>query len=346
MNIRYMHDILSRIEEIKVIGKNATVNGVICNVMGIVRHGMEMHLLILLYDENYASMAESEEELFDAPGRPETNRMIMRVDRKIDAINPFHSVSKVFIGEREFEVSSLAHGRLSKDDWEHVLLIAKFLDNGWQPNGIDYQNINMLFLASLKLEGDYTSIPPIKSDPDLRFVMREHCVSHQVEKPVTLVIGDKYPDKLIFHDAETGEEHWMQINRVYLSDMWEEMDKVLDDPKLKEQMSPEQITKARSDFENMFSSFCPRGMYLPVVEYECEEDITLQFYSKAYLDAKPSNNGGCFGFIVRPEKSRGILGYKLKASVLQEPVQANTNTIEAELFQYNRIITGDDILLN
>jgi len=347
MNIRYLHELLSRIEEIKVIGKNVKVEGVICHVMGIVRHGMEMQLLILQYDENFKQQIEEREEadLCETPNIPESNRMRMRNNVKIDVINPFQSVCKVFIGEREFEVYSSEHRRLNTGDWEYVLLISKFLNNGWQPNEIDNQNINMLFLTSLKLDGDYISIPAFNENPELRFTMGPHSVVHQVEKPITLVVGGKYPDKLRFRDAATGDERWAQINRVYLSDMWEEMAKTFTNPRLQEQMTSEEIAQARLDFEKHFLEICPRGMCYPVIEYECEEDISLQFYSKTYLDAKPVHGNSSIGFIVRPDHSTGILGLKLKAAIIQEPVHANTIEIQAELFQYNHTTTREDILL-
>ena len=84
-------------------------------------------------------------------------------------------------------------------------------------------------------------------------------------------------------------------------------------------------------------------MYFPVIEYECEESISLQFYSKAYLDAKPAHVG-VMGFMIRPDQPTGILGLKLKSTIIQEPVLAETLEIEAELFQYNHIINGEDIV--
>mgnify|MGYP000888619269 CR=1 FL=1 len=347
MNIGYLREVLTHIEEIKVIGKNVDVDGVICNVMGIVRHGMEMTLLILQYDESFRQRIEESEEagLFDTSELPENNRMMLRNDRKNDAINPFQSVSKVFIDQKEFEVYSSEHRRLSAQNWEHLLLIVKFLDNGWQPDGIDYQRIDMLFLTSLKLEGEYNMIPDISPGPELRFIMRPYNVVHLVEKPITLDIEGEYTDKLIFQDAETGTEHWVQINRVYLSDMWKEMDKVFTNPKLQEHMTAEEIAQARLDFEKRFSKVCPRGMYLPVIEYECEEDIFLQFYTKSFLDAKPSQESSSMAFLISPEQSVGIMGLKLKAAVIQEPVSADTKTIEAELFQYIHTTTDREIIL-
>jgi len=347
MNIGYLHKLLSRTDEIKVIGKNVKIDGVICNVMGIVHHDMEMQLLILQYDESYQQRIEESEgaELFDAPNTPESNRMMLHIDRKNDAIHPFDSVSKVFIDGKEFQVYRSECRQLSTEDWEHILILTKFLNNGWQPNDIDYQNINMLFLTSLILEGEYLSIPALSQNPELRFIMGPRHVVHQVEKPITLVVGEQYPDKLLFRDAATGSEHWAQINRVYLSDMWAEMDEVFSNPKFQEQMTSEEINQARLDFEKKFSEICPKGMCFPIIEYECEEDISLLFYSKSYLDAKPLHRSGTMGFIVRPDQPTGILGLKLKAAVIQEPVPPNTTSIEAELFQYIDTTTGRDILL-
>ncbi len=345
MNIRCLYESLSCINEIKVIGKNVEAEGTTSNVMGIVRHGMEMRLLILQYDKSFQQRIEETEaaELFDTPGRPESNRMMMRSDKKIDVNNPFQSVLTVFIGDREFRVDSSEHRRLSTQDWEQILVIAQFLNGGWQPNEIDYQNINMLFLTSLKLDGEYLSIPDFNQTSELHFVMGPRNVVHQVEKPITLVIGDKYPDKFIFRDATTDVEHWVQINRVYLADMWEEMERVFSNPKLQEQMTSEEITHTRLDFEKKFIDVCPKGMCFPVIEYECEEDISLQFYSKDFLDAKPLHRSNSMGFILRTDQPAGILGLKLKAAVIQEPVPANTNSIEAELFQYIHTVTSGEI---
>lgn len=346
MNIGCLRDYLHRIEEIKVIGKNAIVDGVVCNIMGLVRHGREMRLLMLQYDESFRQKIEQSEaeELPDAPVMPESNRMFLR-GQTTEPKNPFRSVLKVFIGESEFKVDFTELRRLGAQDWEHLLLVARFLENGWQPDGIDHQDVDLLFLASLKLFGDYNSIPEIGQDPQLRFVMGPYNVTFQVEKPVELVIGGRYPDKLIFQDAVTGVEHWVHINRVYLMDMWEEAERIFSASELREKMAPDEIDKARQDFEKRLAEICPRGMCFPVVEYECEEEISLQFHTRSYLDAKPVHRNSGMAILSRPEQPSGVLGFKLKASVIQEPVPANTVKIDAELFQYHRIITRDDILL-
>lgn len=347
MNIRYLDELLSRTEEITVIGKNAEIKGVLCHVMGIVRQGMKMQLLVLQYDEDFQQHVENAEAagLCDTADMLESNRAMLRCEGNTDAANPFQRVSKVLIEEKEFEIHSSEHRRLGAQDWECILLLSEFLHQGWKPEGIDFQCIDMLFLTSLELEGDYTAIPAFDENPKLRFIQQLDSITYLVEQPITLVVDGKYQDKLRFKDAVSGEEHWALINRVYLSDMWAEMEKVFDNPKIREQMTPEQIAQAKSDFEERFLEICPKGMCLPIIEYECEEGISLQFYSKAYLDTPPIHRSSSMGFIVRPDRHTGILGLTLKANVIQEPFSPNTLSIEAELFQYNHATTGTEIIL-
>ena len=47
MNIQYLQELISRISEIKIIGRTAEINGTIYHVMGIVRDGRRMRLLAL-----------------------------------------------------------------------------------------------------------------------------------------------------------------------------------------------------------------------------------------------------------------------------------------------------------
>lgn len=346
MNIRCLNEFLCRKEEIAVIGKSAEIDGIIYNVMGVVRIGLQLQLLILQYDEAFRQSIEEDEASFcEVPHKPESNRELLSRKRQHDAVNPFWSVGSVFIGEKEFEVHGAERRRLSIQSWEDVLLISEFLRNGWKADGIDFQSIDMLFLTSLELDGEYAATPYLDKNLALRFSMRTDSVDHLVEQPITLTVGGEYHDKLWLKDSSDGKEHWFMINKIYLTDMWAEMEELLNSPKIQEQMTQEQIAQAKSDFEEKFVKICPRGMLFPVVEYECEEGISLQFYTKDYLEAKPENKNSGIGFIVRPENPTGILGLKLKAAIVQEPVPPDTVSIEAELFQYFHTTTGDDVVL-
>jgi len=345
MNIRYLQKLLSRIDEIKVIGKNAIIEGVVCNVAGIVRYGLQLRLILLEYDEHFRQQIEEREisELCDVTHESETNRIMMVSREKVT--QPFKPIKSVFIGDIEFEVSGSENHRLNVQDGESVLFLSELLRNGWNPEGIDYQDIDMLFLTSLDLVGDFTEIPYFENNLVIHFTMRKDSTSYLVEQPITLTVNGNYPEKLWFKNKETGEENWAQINRVYLMDMWVDMEKTFSNPNLLKHMTIEQIATTKKDFGEKFLEICPKGMCYPIVEYECEEYISLQFYTKNYLESKPVHKNGGMGFIVGTEKATGILGMKLKAAIIQEPVIADTVSIEAELFQYYKTTTPDDIIL-
>lgn len=160
-----------------------------------------------------------------------------------------------------------------------------------------------------------------------------------VEKPMTLAIGEDFPDKIYFEATDTHEKQWAQIHRVSLIDIYESLEKDLSDPKMLEHGSPEQLANMKRELEKNFESICPRGMHLPVIEYECEEDITLQFYHSAYLDAKPSSGGvSAFGFIKASEKQLGKWGHPIKVCVIQHAVPKDTEAIDVELFSFSRMM--------
>jgi hypothetical protein len=265
--------------------------------------------------------------------------------REIDATNPFQGVRKISIGKGEFEVKGWESQLLSVQDWKSVLLLYEFLHLGWQPDGINLQSIDRLFLISMELDGEYTAIPSFGENPLLRFTMGPESITYPVEQPIKLVVGEEYSSKLWFQNRLNGEEHWAHINRVYLMDVWAEMENSFANDELQEQMNQQQLSRIKADFEKRLLKICPRGMCFPVIEYECEQDISLQFFSQAYLDAIPVNRNSSMGFSVQPNQPTGKLGMKLMAAIIQEPFPENTASIDAELFQYYQKRTSIDIVL-
>jgi hypothetical protein len=347
LNIKYIQKLLSRIDEIKIIGKTVEIDGIVCNIAGIVRYGKKLRLIILEYDDIYRLKIEEMELSEPCEIRQqETNRSILKGRNRIEATQPFRTIKNVFIDEMEFEIDVTENRLLNFKDGESVLFLSELLRNGWIPGGVDYQNIDMLFLTSIEFAGDFNEIPEFNDDAKLHFTMNKDSVSYLIEQPVTLKVNEEYPEKLWFKNKEDSKEHWAQINRVYLMDIWGDMEKNFSDPKLLEHMTKEQIEEAKRNIEKSFIEVCPKGMYYPVVEYESEEDISLEFHTKEFLESKPVHHGnGSIGFIIRPDKPTGILGKKLKSAIIQEPVSTGTEIIEAELFQYHKIITPEDVIL-
>lgn len=189
-------------------------------------------------------------------------------------------------------------------------MFTQFLLSGWNPAGIDTNNSSAMYLTYLTFDGSYDAIPAFDTQAPIHFSMQQSSTCHQVELPVLLTVGSEYPYKSYFTDKGGEARHWVQINRVDLCDMWAEMAKTLDDHRINEQASSEELARHKAEFEERFSEICPKGMCYAVIEYECEEDITLQFYSKRWLDAEPVQSNGSMGFIIGPDEPTGKLGLK------------------------------------
>ncbi|AFQ44276.1 hypothetical protein [Desulfosporosinus meridiei] len=348
MNFQVLQNQLSQIKELVVISRNAELDGLICHIMGMVRRDDgNLQMLILQYDEAYRERLEIAEiaVLTASPGEPITNRIDQRGDRNLKPTLRFNSVEKVSFGDLELTTNESGYGKCGKEQWDKVALFTQFLLKGWSPVGIDTQDIGAMFLTNLTFVGTYEAIPTFDIEAPIRFSMRRDSIRHLVEKPVTLTVGSEYPDKLYFTDKVSGEQHWVQINSVTLCDMWMEMSKIFDNHRLKEQVSPEELARSKAEFEERFSGICPKGMFYPVIRYECEEDIFLEFYSKLWLDAEPIHKNSALSFFMKTDEPIGKLGMKLKAAMIQEPMMANTVNIEAELFQYSQIGKAEDIVI-
>ncbi len=348
MNFQILQQKLAKIKEIAVMSRNAEIDGVICHVMGMIRRDDHiLQMLVMEYDEAYREKLEEAEiaDLTDLPVEPITNRIEQRSDRKLRPNLHFHSVERVCIGDLELTAAGSSGSICDTKQWDKVVLFTQFLLSGWNPAGIDTKNSSTMYLIYLTFDGSYDAIPAFDTQAPIRFSMQQSSTRHQVELPVSLTVGSKYPDKLYFTDKGGEDRHWVQINRVALCDMWTEMSKTFDDPRTEEQVSPEELSRHKVEFEEHFSEMCPKGMCYAVIEYECEEDITLQFYSKRWLDAEPIQSNGAMGFLMSPDEPTGKLGLKLKAAVVPEPIAPNTTSIEAELFQYHQTSKSNDIVI-
>lgn len=348
MNLQGLQQQISQIKEMAIIGRSTEINGVICHVMGMVLSNCnKLQMLVLQYDEVYRSKLEESEiaDLSSFPADELSNRIELRRDKNPRPAVRLSSSEKVCIGGLELTSNESSSGICGTQEWDKLVLFSHFLINGWNPIGINTWELSTLFLTTLTFDGVYETIPEFDAEAQIRFNMRQDSMCHLVELPVTLSVGSEYPEKLYFSDKVSGERHWVQINKVTLCDMWTEILKTFDKPQMKERFSPEELDQHRAEFKKRFAEICPKGMCYMVIEYECEEDISLQFYSKRWLDTKPIYSNSSMGFFMKPDEQMGKLGMKLKAAVIQEPLEPDTSSIEAELFQYFKVYRQDDIVI-
>lgn len=348
MNIRYLKECISKLDEIKVVGRTVVTDNSTYHIMGFVRQENKLKMLVLQYDEEFRER-EEEREINEINGIEErifTNRGQLKAKDMNSPENTFNIMKGIEWGDVKLSAAGSQQTRCSVQDWEITVGFSEFIRNGWNPSDIEHISIDNLFFSTIEFSGEFDCIPDFDKDSSIKVLLDNDYKTYFVQQPFSLEVGAEYKDKLWYKD-KTGEDHWFQINSVYLMDILSEVQKNFDEPHIKERLSPEEITEMKENIKKEILKMCPIGMRFPVIEYECEDDISLQFYPSSWLDSSERSGDGSssVGIIMTPDKKTGILGYPLKAAIIQEPFSAETSIIDAELFWIIRIEKREDIII-
>lgn len=137
----------------------------------------------------------------------------------------------------------------------------------------------------------------------------------------------------------TGEaESTVYIHGISFYDVWEESKTRFEDERYKERFTPEQIEQMKKTYMEALPQMCPQGHVLPVIEYECDTDEQMQFYTTEYLRRVPQSGSTSVFMMLRPEKKLGPMGYRNQACLLESVEKGFEGDIAVELFScYKRI---------
>lgn len=328
-------------DEIRIIGRDAILRKKPAHVAAMMRKGDQVELCVLLQDA-----PKKEPEIQDYTQQSRTNRELMEQSRLCRSW-PF--IRQLKVDGLVLESLGESMGTLNTGDLGGMYLMAKLTDAGWrlpEDHMFYHQDWEQQPIQLMHSRFCCTS----ESLPDLeranvRAIWNVCPVWYQIGKPVELAIEDTVKDeegqtKITFTLDEpdgTVQEGICYINRVTLQDMWEVEEQRFADPQYQKQMlecmSQEEFLSMKQQSFQVLEQMCPRGMCLPVVEYECTLDAGLEFYTQDYLNAPPVCRSSSAIYLSKPEQEQGKHGLPLKSVVLQSPVPPDTQKMQAELFQ-------------
>lgn len=378
MNLDTLFSSLPSFEDIRLIGKTAEFNGSTLDIVGAVLKAGVVNIYAIQYNEEwYEQKCESEELQFSESLK--THEKIRR-DRILNEIKFSHdfpniALRRITVGGRVFDISSSGSTLMDGISIDETLMLAEFLKLGYIPNEvIRYKDFENLYFSYFELCGSFNKIPSELSTTPITLTTARNSKLHLTSKKLKLKTGKKYPHAMSFSDRNSGEKHSFYIENVTLMDVWTDMEKQFDDPRFTSIASPEQIQHAKTNMEFCLNSMCPRNMRLPVIEYEADSSISLEFFLTAHLDSSlhdqkyentkdiPANSkgnssdasavgiiGGSDGptAIVISSSSEGLgkHGIKLRSYVIQTPVPENTEDIEVEMLRFYQNIPSEDIVI-
>ena len=308
-------------QEVLAIGKTVVHDGRRCHIAGMTRGILETKLYII--------------EPFQAPGPRRKGVRTHRRDLK-ENTGPdvrYFNCGFIRLGDQTLKIQGGSCGPLrdSAQDYELVQLSFALLDAGWViPEWLKEEDWENLQLVSMNVQAE--KLPEYRAGMPIVIGHNPNPVQHFVEKPVMLQVGRS---RTFSFQDRSGETVQCYINRVTLLDMWKNAEEQFQDPRYREIATPEQIQNTQKQLFEVLEQTCPRGMYYVQVEYECSKDLSLQFYAREFLRARPEVHTGSASSIMviaKPDRPTGTHGLPLKGCVLQTPVGPDTVKIPAELF--------------
>lgn len=341
MNLNFLSSAILNIDEISVIGKEFIADGTVYNAVGLVRRGTTASLILISYDEKYRELCEEAEieELTPTKKKRITYRTELKNNKKFEKKNICDNIIKIIIGDREFTVTSSTETRL--DDTSELVFIAEFIKKGWTPLSLGDYNTEDLYIEAVEFNEEVESLSSLDTS-SIELVRGNSESTFFAEKKVKLSVGEQNK-KVSVKNKETGEAYTVYINEVSFFDPWEHIENMFNNPEFLKRIPEDEIPEFRKNAEESTESLCPKGMRLPVVEYECEE-LSVQFYLKDYLDSEPDYSGcGPTAIFVAGDKKVGSHGINMRSCVIQSPVPSETDEISAELFSCIKTVPANNI---
>lgn len=338
MNLNELAGLLPVYDELCPCGGRAVVDGVEIALVGALRRGSGVTLYALHYDADAVEAEREAEEraLWEPEPAPEeeprTNRQAICRAEEPGFRTPLMDAREASWGTGRVHFTGGGSTRLGEASWEQTLLLAEFLRAGWRPAGeIRLRELSHLCLTWMECEGGFDAVP---FGAQLEFTLSDQYHTHALEEPLRLDLraGERYPEPFSFQDAE-GARRQFYVNKLILSDIWTELEQVAETARRTPGVDVQALRRSQEEVFRRLEGDCPRGMWVPIVEYESE--IQLNFYHPAFLDAAPAHRDGDCLVRSRPDEKIGPHGLRLWHSVLQDsPVPPWMRRVEAELLQY------------
>ena len=235
----------------------------------------------------------------------------------------------IWAAGKEYRFRSGSGSGLEEYNLEGRTLVYQFLCQQVPFGFLEQTDLSNMQYAVLELEEEYGELPFSRQDLEHMELLTSprHChipVKHKMKAPIGAQTGK----------GRTFFCEWLQQEVTYYINHISLVDTLADYEKKHEKWETEgNVQEEHELFYQCIKDICPPGMRNILVEYECD-DAFLEFYTREQLKEKVvSNTGPAVTFFLagKPQKEEGMHGRRMKACVVQYPVEADIQEIELEL---------------
>ncbi len=163
----------------------------------------------------------------------------------------------------------------------------------------------------------------------------------RVNKRLKLSSGTYKKPRIVKIGGE--EDVTVYISGVHFYDIWAKAEMEFEDKKYRDRFTKEELSKMKKQYLDMLPSICSKDCVLPVIEYECNKNYQMQFYTMDFLRRTVEQRNSFMLMNLRADKEYGPMGFENRVCGL-EPVKKNfEGSFEVEIFNYYKVLPGQVI---
>lgn len=323
-------------DEIKVIGKEIEKEGRLYHIVGMTLKEKNATLYIMEFADCF-----SKEDMV----QEKTHRESLKENMESQENQSFFMKIREFQSENiRFEIDGACSGPFKSSDYgEAIILFMKMRQAGWQvaeDSPFYNENWENLSITTIELRDEFETLP--EWTDDMQVLIDSVPENFAIELPVLLECGKTMEIEFKLKDSSLA---MCYINKIDTVDVWADGEKRFADSEYRERMmqymTQAEFEQMKEQFFEVLSQHCPKGKHYMVIEYECNKEVGLSFYDREYLDTIEEPHEGSAAFMrmsVKPDAGTGSHGLKLRACVIQKPLDCETKALEAELFSYSEVV--------
>lgn len=319
-------------------------------IRGALPHLEQEHILNVFYQsgEQYgvlAMLAKDEEgvvlwEICKEPEETQKNQRKYRIPRTNREASKSHFqngspfIHSLKIGDTSLSVSSASGTCIGEEfNQQEKILLVYLLSKGLKLGKLEEEPLDRLRMNCYQMSEK--ELPQRLSGADIEVTLSEDHTAVPINKKIRLKTGEYKKPRII--KINSGEELTVYIHGVSFYDIWKEAEAGFQDERLTQRFTEEEIAKVKQEYFENLSSMYPKGYVLPMVEYECDKDYQIQFYTTEYLRRKPENKSASIFFHVRSDKEKGPMGFRNRACPLEAVEKGYEGSIDVEIFLYYKV---------
>jgi hypothetical protein len=304
--------------------------------------GIDVHLISLTYEEHrkvlwalYRSPYNFYEGIhaeFEKEFITKKDELTASIDsRKRD--NHIH-IEEISIQKQKMTFTSSSLSPIYNNNCEEYMQLLHFIENGMSTVHWEEEALENLVIAAYEQKED-EEFPEIDMSKELDITIKvsKDYKEVLVNQPMCLEFGEAEKDKRgYYYDSVYNIHRSFYIDKLYHYDIWEEVDNRFDSEMI-HKVPKEHFAEMREQYFGLLEKTCPVGKNLVMLEYETEDGVQLNFYSREYLQEKPEPKSSSSSILLfKSDRELGTNGFKSRVCMIQPVEKDYTGSIEVELF--------------